>query len=272
MPLPNHADGLPVNASHTHATPRDRWRRYGALAVSLAERARHGASYNPLSESTIQDPYPVYARLRRQSPVHRSSILGSWLISRHEDVLAIARDHERFSNDPRWRNATASGAPARPRRLQHPARRPARAHAPSQGRGAGLHPIEAPCPRAAHRGPRRGDRRTRRKARTGGVDERSRAADGDAGDAPHARHRRGRGGALASVVHRPRTAARDDRDPSRAKDRPHHRREHHRVLPRAHGRTRPRARRGRNQLARRAKPNAGTSSMPPKPPTCSASS
>ena len=103
-----------MNASHTHATPRDRWRRYGALAVSLAERARHGASYNPLSESTIQDPYPVYARLRRHSPVHRSSILGSWLISRHEDVLAIARDHERFSNDPRWRNATASVLPPAP--------------------------------------------------------------------------------------------------------------------------------------------------------------
>ena len=39
---------------------RDQWRRYGAFAVSLAERAAHSASYNPLSESTIQDPYPVY--------------------------------------------------------------------------------------------------------------------------------------------------------------------------------------------------------------------
>ena len=89
-------------------------RRYGALAASLAERARHGASYNPLSERTIQNPYPVYARLRQRSPVHRSAILGSWLISRYEDVLAVARDHTRFSNDPRWRNATASVLPPAP--------------------------------------------------------------------------------------------------------------------------------------------------------------
>ena len=42
----------------------------------IAEHVRHGASYNPLSERTIQDPYPVYARLRRHRPVHRSVILG----------------------------------------------------------------------------------------------------------------------------------------------------------------------------------------------------
>ena len=95
-------------------TKRDRWRRYGAFAVSLAERARHGASYNPLSERTIQDPYPAYARLRSRSPVHRSTILGSWVISRYDDVLSIARDHHRFSNDPRWRNATASVLPPAP--------------------------------------------------------------------------------------------------------------------------------------------------------------
>ena len=55
-----------------------------------------------------------YARLRSRSPVHRSTILGSWVISRYDDVLSIARDHHRFSNDPRWRNATASVLPPAP--------------------------------------------------------------------------------------------------------------------------------------------------------------
>ena len=77
-------------------------------------RVRHGASYNPLSERTVQNSYPVYARLREHSPGHRSVILGSWNISRYDDVLAVARDHERFSNDPRWRNATASVLPPAP--------------------------------------------------------------------------------------------------------------------------------------------------------------
>ena len=112
-PLPD-STPLPVNSSHTHATQRDRWRRYGAFAASLAERVRHGASYNPLCESTIQNPYRAYARLRSRSPVHRSAILGSWVTSRYDDVLAVARDHARFSNDPRWRNATPSVLPPAP--------------------------------------------------------------------------------------------------------------------------------------------------------------
>ena len=38
----------------------------------------------------------------------------SWVISRYEDVLSVARDHLRFSNDPRWRNASASVLPPAP--------------------------------------------------------------------------------------------------------------------------------------------------------------
>ena len=33
------------------------------------------------------------------------------MISRYEDVLSVARDHLRFSNDPQWRNASASVLP-----------------------------------------------------------------------------------------------------------------------------------------------------------------
>ena len=71
-----------MDNTHTNATQRDRWRRYGAFAVSLAERARYGASYNPLCERTIQDPYPAYTRLRSASPVHRSVILGDQSVRR----------------------------------------------------------------------------------------------------------------------------------------------------------------------------------------------
>ena len=91
-----------------------RWRSLGARAVSIGERARSGATYNPLSPSVIQSPYETYSRLRRRSPVHRSAILGSWVLTRYEDVLAAARDHERFSNDPRWRGATRSVLPPAP--------------------------------------------------------------------------------------------------------------------------------------------------------------
>ena len=61
--LPTNEANLPrtsrsVNRSHNPAVNRDRWRRYGAFAASIAERARHGASYNPLSERTIRK-HPV---------------------------------------------------------------------------------------------------------------------------------------------------------------------------------------------------------------------
>ena len=86
----------------------------GARAVSIGEKAGSGASYNPLSRGVIQSPYATYARLRRRSPVHRSAILGSWVLTRYEDVLSAAKDHERFSNDPRWRETTRSVLPPAP--------------------------------------------------------------------------------------------------------------------------------------------------------------
>ena len=76
-------------------------RGLAASAVELGERWQSGVAYNPLSDSTAQDPYPVYAALRARAPVHRSRLLNAWLFTRHADVDAILRDHRRFSNDPR---------------------------------------------------------------------------------------------------------------------------------------------------------------------------
>ena len=51
------------------------------------------------------DPYPAYARLRSEEPIHRTTLpdgRGVWLITRYEDVLAVLKD-ERFVKD--WRKA-----------------------------------------------------------------------------------------------------------------------------------------------------------------------
>ena len=51
------------------------------------------------------NPYPVYAQLRSEAPIHRVTLpngMGMWLITRYEDVSAVLRD-ERFVKD--WRNA-----------------------------------------------------------------------------------------------------------------------------------------------------------------------
>ena len=86
----------------------DRWKLAAARGVAAWERVSRGATYNPLSPRVIQNPYEAYRQLRRHSPVHRSTILGSWVLTRYEDVVATVTDHERFSNDPSWREPNTS--------------------------------------------------------------------------------------------------------------------------------------------------------------------
>lgn len=65
-----------------------RWHLAAAHGVSLWELVSRGATYNPLSPSVVQNPYKVYRTLGRRSPVHRSAILGSWVLTGYEDVVA----------------------------------------------------------------------------------------------------------------------------------------------------------------------------------------
>jgi cytochrome P450 len=44
------------------------------------------------------DPFPLYARLRRESPLAWNATTGFWVASRHADVVAISRDTETFSS------------------------------------------------------------------------------------------------------------------------------------------------------------------------------
>jgi hypothetical protein len=44
------------------------------------------------SEEFRSDPYPVYARLRREAPVARGDRRGFWLLTRHADVISVLRD------------------------------------------------------------------------------------------------------------------------------------------------------------------------------------
>jgi cytochrome P450 PksS len=62
------------------------------------------------------DPYPVYARLRREAPVARANakFLGeAWLVTRYADVTAVLKD-PRFSSDVRRRGL--GGEPEAPSR------------------------------------------------------------------------------------------------------------------------------------------------------------
>ena len=52
--------------------------------------------FNPFSPERRRDPYPLYARLRREAPVYFSRPLRIWFLTRHRDVEAVLKD-PRFS-------------------------------------------------------------------------------------------------------------------------------------------------------------------------------
>lgn len=54
--------------------------------------------YSPYDPGTYADPYPIYARLRAESPVYRNDDLDFWALSRHADVWAAFADMKRLSN------------------------------------------------------------------------------------------------------------------------------------------------------------------------------
>jgi cytochrome P450 len=47
----------------------------------------------------VHDPFPVYAWLRDNDPVHWSSTLNGWLVTRFADVIEIFNRPGRFASD-----------------------------------------------------------------------------------------------------------------------------------------------------------------------------
>jgi cytochrome P450 len=57
------------------------------------------AEFNPFNPLLRTDPAAVYRELREQDPVSWSNLLQVWVLTRYDDVLAVLRDHGRFSSD-----------------------------------------------------------------------------------------------------------------------------------------------------------------------------
>lgn len=62
-----------------------------------------GVALTPLDDAFRHDPYPILSRLQSQAPVHHDTELGRFIYTRHDDVKAILRDGE-FWSDPRKAN------------------------------------------------------------------------------------------------------------------------------------------------------------------------
>ena len=67
-----------------------------------------------LDPELVHCPFPFYAQLHEEAPVHRDSATGMWLIARYADMMRVIRDPLTFSNDipPLARRQSPSAAEA----------------------------------------------------------------------------------------------------------------------------------------------------------------
>jgi cytochrome P450 len=57
------------------------------------------ASFDRYAPDTLEDPYPFYAALRREAPVHRDPRTGTFWVSRHEDLRRVVMSPEAYSSN-----------------------------------------------------------------------------------------------------------------------------------------------------------------------------
>jgi cytochrome P450 len=55
-------------------------------------------AFDSLSKDYLADPYPYYARFRREAPIFFAPKIDMWVVSRYEDILEIVKDPDAFSN------------------------------------------------------------------------------------------------------------------------------------------------------------------------------
>ena len=66
------------------------------------------SSYTFADPKVMQNPYPYYERLRAEDPVHFDEGIRTWLVTRHDDILTVARNTEVFSDEMRVSRAIRS--------------------------------------------------------------------------------------------------------------------------------------------------------------------
>ena len=87
-----------------------------ALSASLISRLNDGEMVTTISDDmfapdVIRDPFRYYGRIRDEDPVHWNELYQLWVITRHDDLVWMARNHEQFSNSV-WKNDPLPAYPA----------------------------------------------------------------------------------------------------------------------------------------------------------------
>jgi cytochrome P450 len=65
------------------------------------------ARFDPLSPEQRENPFEVLALARREQPVFYAPELDLWVVTRHDDVLEVLKDHRSFSSTGALKSASA---------------------------------------------------------------------------------------------------------------------------------------------------------------------
>src|SRR3954463_10739872 len=57
--------------------------------TSTDKTLRPPSLYHLLDPDVLANPYPLYRRLRTESPVHWDPYLHAWIVTRYEDVITV---------------------------------------------------------------------------------------------------------------------------------------------------------------------------------------
>jgi cytochrome P450 len=63
------------------------------MSATEAEQEQPLSLYHLLDPDVLADPYPLYRRLREESPVHWDPYLHAWVVTRYEDVSMVLRHY-----------------------------------------------------------------------------------------------------------------------------------------------------------------------------------
>jgi len=69
------------------------------------------ARFDPLSPEQRENPFDVLALARREQPVFYAPELDLWVVTRHDDVLEVLKDHGSFSSTGALKSASAPMPP-----------------------------------------------------------------------------------------------------------------------------------------------------------------
>jgi cytochrome P450 len=69
------------------------------------------ARFDPLAPEQRENPFDLLALARREQPVFYAPELDLWVVTRHDDVLAVLKDHRAFSSTGALKSAAAPFPP-----------------------------------------------------------------------------------------------------------------------------------------------------------------